>query len=137
MQINPQNTTPNFGAKFLYSDSLKQVADYAKKRGAFTKLNQAQKNLAQKNPDTRILVDLGVYSSIKKTETKPYVEFSIFEPVKRVGRPKKGIRQYELVKKVLFESQREMDPLKFAYNKILGLGKQDINNKIYKRILPD
>ena len=40
-----QTQSPSFKAKFLYSDSLKQVADYAAERGKFGKLNEARKNI--------------------------------------------------------------------------------------------
>ena len=42
---NTRNFTPNFKAKFLHSESLKLVADYAVAHGKFNKLNSARKNI--------------------------------------------------------------------------------------------
>ena len=45
MKIEKRCYTPNFNAKFIQSDDLKKIADYAVEHGKFEKLNQARKNI--------------------------------------------------------------------------------------------
>ena len=56
---NTRNFTPNFKAKFLHSESLKLVADYAVAHGKFNKLNAARKNIDNAYLQTRLRVDIG------------------------------------------------------------------------------
>ena len=47
-----------FQAKFLHSESLKQLADYAVEHNKFEKLNQARKNIDSSFLMTRLRLDI-------------------------------------------------------------------------------
>ena len=64
----------SFQAKFLNSEAMKQIADYAVERGKFDKLNQARKNIDTSCLQTRLRIDIG------EEEGKPFVTFTIYKP---------------------------------------------------------
>lgn len=56
IQNNPSQQT--FQAKFLHSESLKMIAQYAVDHGKFDKLNTARKNIDKAYLTTRLRVDI-------------------------------------------------------------------------------
>ena len=70
-------TQPSFQAKFIYSDALKQVADYAVKHNKFNKLNQARKNIDSTYLTTRLKLDIS-----KNADNLPVVSFTRYVPKK-------------------------------------------------------
>ena len=115
MQIKQNYTyahSPKFGAKFLHSESLKQVADYAVENGKFDKLNQARKNIEGAHLQTRVRFDMGV-----NDKGFPFLTFSRFNPKKSVLVPMSA-DDYQLTKATVIESSNKCNPLKFAFEKI-------------------
>ena len=59
MKIGSYNSSkPAFQAKFLNSQSLKLIAEYAVEKGEFKKLNTARKNIDSSNLTTRLRMDI-------------------------------------------------------------------------------
>jgi hypothetical protein len=132
MRIN--NTTsinPNFSAKFFYSDSLKQVADYAVEKGKFDKLNSARKSIDSRCVTTRIKLEAGLNS-------KGFAKLVFFKYL-----PKQGViipktmEDYVLVKTTTYNSNIEKNPLKMALSKIIKMGNNNANNNTFKLIVID
>ena len=126
--MNIQKTNPNFQAKFLHSESLRLIADYAKENGKFEALNIARKNISTSNLTTRIRVDIG------ENLGRPFVTFSKFVPRKKV-RIAKTMDDYKLAKTEIYESGKHQNPLKFALEKIIKLGNDAPNNKMFRRLV--
>lgn len=125
------NYRQNFKAKFLTSESLKLVANYAVEHGKFDKLNQARKNIDSSFLQTRIRVDIG--------ETKkgfPLVSFTRFSPKSNVA-VAKTFDDYKQSKVTIFESSKKMNPLKFAMEKIIKMGNNAPHNNMYKKVVVD
>ena len=124
-----QSYSPAFRAKFINSEALKQVVEYAVEHKKFDKLNQARKNIDNSCLTVRLLVDIG------ETENgKPYISFTKFEPKKNIIIPSSN-DDYREVKTVKFVSEKKMNPLKFAYEKIIKLGNDAPNNNMYKHVV--
>ncbi len=134
MQIK-QNCTyahsPKFGAKFLHSESLKQVADYAVDNRKFDKLNQARKNIEGAYLQTRVRFDMGV-----NDKGFPFLTFSRFNPKKSVLVPMNA-DDYQLTKVTIIESSKKCNPLKFAFEKIVKMGNSVPKNNLFKKIVVD
>lgn len=125
------NCKQNFKAKFLNSASLKLVADYTVEHGKFDKLNQARKNIDSAYLQTRIRVDIG--------ETKkgfPLVSFTRFSPKPNVA-VAKTFDDYKQSKVTIFESSKNVNPLKFALEKIIKMGNNAPHNNMYKKVVVD
>lgn len=128
MLVLNQNS-PSFQAKFLYSDSLKQVADYAVAHGKFKKLNQARKNIDNSHLQTRLLLNIS-----QDNNGKPVVSFTRFVPKKTVIIPQ-TMDDYSESKTTIFTSSKKVNPLKFALEKIIKLSNNAPNNNMYKNVV--
>ena len=122
---------PSFQAKFVYSDSLKQVADYAVEHNKFNKLNQARKNIDNAYLTTRLKLDI-----TKNSDNLPVVNFSRFIP-KRGAIPPFAAGDYVQVKTVSYAASKKINPLKFALEKIIKLSNNAPQNKMYKSVVKD
>ena len=80
--IATQNPNPNFKAKFLYNNTLKQISEKAAELGQLENLNQARKNISMQDNNIGLLVDIG------ENNGKPFVSFSKYIPRKKVKSPK-------------------------------------------------
>lgn len=119
----------SFQAKFLHSESLKKVADYAVEHNKIDKLIQAKKNIDTSYLQTRLKMD------ISETETgKPIVSFTKYSPKKNINIAY-SIDDYEIVKTTEFKSEKKINPLKFALDKIIKLGNNAPHNKMYKKVV--
>lgn len=125
----PQNYTPNFQAKFFYSDDLKLVAEYAVQHGKFDKLNQARKNIESAHLTKRLLLNID-----KTKEGNTVVRFTRFCPRKTVIIPQK-FEDYSLKKVKEYICYGKTNPLKFAMRKIIELGNNAPNNNMYKDVV--
>ena len=112
MQVTKVNSTPNFQAKFLHSESLKQIADYAAEHGKFNKLNTARKNIDNAYLQTRLRVDIG------ENEGKPFISFTRFKP-KKTTVVVNSINDLKQDKVTLFKSDKPENVFKFALEKII------------------
>lgn len=121
--------TPAFSAKFLHSESLKQIADYAVEHNKFEKLNQARKNIDSSFLKTRLRVDTGI-----NEKGFPFVTFTRLEPKKSIN-VALSMDDYKQAKITLFESNKKENPLKFALEKIIKLGNDAPKNNMYKNVV--
>lgn len=128
MKINNQYNTPNFKAKFLYSKSLELVADYAVEKGKFEKLNQSRKNIEKFYLRRRLRVDIG------DNDGKPFITFTRFVPKDSVITPK-TMQDLKLNKIVSIECGQRKNILKFALEKLIKLGNDTPNNKLFQDIV--
>ena len=124
-----QTYKPQFRAKFLHSESLKMIADYAVEHGRFDKLNQARKNIDLSCLPIRIRVDIGL-----SEKGFPLISFTKFRPKNGMITPK-TMNDYELVKCVTYSSEKKENLLKFAMEKIIKMGNHVPNNKIFKTVV--
>ncbi len=127
--MNIQNSSPqiNFQAKFLQSESLYQIVDYAIKHGKFSELNAARKVLETADPRTRVIVD------ICYTNKKPTVIFTHMVP----NQARSGMYADEFVvrKQTDFIAKKaDENPLKFALNQIINMAKNGTKGGQYKEI---
>lgn len=119
----------NFQAKFLHSESLKMVADYAVEHNKFDKLNQARKNIDSAFLQTKLRMDIR-----KNKNGNPVVSFTKYSPKKNVDIAY-TLDDYELIKTTEFISEKKMNPLKFAFEKIIKLSNNAPHNKMYKHVV--
>jgi len=127
MKIQPYS--PSFKAKFVYSESLKQIVEYAIKNGKFDKINQARKNIDTSHLKTRLRVDIGV-----NDKGFPFVTFA-----RLLVKPNVVIPQYKsdyrIDKIVEYVSRKRIDPCKFAFEKIVKMGNSAPKNRIYYNVV--
>ena len=124
-----QTYTPNFQAKFFHSESLKMVADYAVQHGKFDKLNTARKNIDKSNLTTRLRMDIRV-----DEKGHPIVSFTQFRPKTNIVVPQ-SMDDYELIKCTDISANSPVNPIKFAYERIIKLGNNAPFNNYYKNIV--
>ena len=118
----------NFKAKFLKSESLKLVADYAIEKGKFEKLNQARKNIDTANLKTRLRFDFG------EIDGRPFVTFARYDLKPEVVIPQ-SLSDYKEPKFYIFESSKKCNVLKFAFERLIKLGNNAPNNNMYKQVV--
>ena len=123
-----QSSNVQFGAKYLNSDSLKQVVEYAVERNKFDKLNSARKNIDKACFRTRLKVDIG------ENEGKPFISFSRYNPKSTVIVPKTS-DDMVLEKVSVYKSDKKMNMLKFALEKLIKLGNNAPHNNMYKNVV--
>ena len=129
MNILPHQTiNPNFQAKFLHSESLKLVADYAVEKGKFDKLNQARKNIDTSNLTSRLRFDIG------EVNGRPFVTFARYDLKPNVVVPQ-SLDDYKAPKFYLYESCKKCDMLKFAYERIIKMGNNVPNNRLFRQVV--
>ena len=119
----------SFQAKFLHSESLKMVADYAVEHNKFDKLNQARKNIDASYLQTRLKMDIS-----EKENGNYIVSFTKYCPKKNINIAY-SLDDYEIVKTTEFTSEKKINPLKFALDKIIKLGNNAPHNKMYKKVV--
>ncbi len=125
---NYQNQT-SFQAKFLHSESLKLIADYAVEHNKFNRLNAARKNIDKSYLQRRIRVDI-----YKTDDGRPAICFSRFVPKDEVLAAKSG-NDYTMDKTVVYEAGEKGNLLKFALEKIIKLGNNAPHNNMFHKIV--
>lgn len=129
MDIKYNNPNINFNAKFVKSDSLKDVVNYAIEHGQFDRLNKARKELDSSYKGLRTRLKLDIYYN----DDYPTVIFSRFEPKKNsLGISEKD---YELTAQTEHVSSKKMNALKFALERIIKLANNAPDNKLYKKVV--
>ena len=129
MKIQNTPSQQTFQAKFLYSDSLKQIADYAVEHNKCEKLNTARKNIERSYLTTRLRADI-----YENEEGKKFISFSKFIPKKNVL-VAKNQDDYIMAKTTTYESNKKGSLLKFGLEQIIKLGNNAPNNKMYKYVV--
>ena len=129
MQIRNNNfNQPAFQAKFLNSQSLKMIADYAVEKGKFQALNTARKNIDKCRFSTYLRVD------IFKEENKCGISFTRYVPKDNVIVPK-YMDDYIITKVKTYETTKTSNPLKFGLEKIIKLGNNAPHNNLFKEVV--
>lgn len=129
MKVN-RTSNINFQAKFLKSDSLQQVVNYAIERGKFDKLNTARRNIDNTHFSTRLMVDIG------DDEGRPFVRFTRYN-LKPNAPLDYTMEDFRPEKTTVFKSSVKMNPLKFALEKIIKMGNDAPHNNMYKKVVKD
>lgn len=130
MQINQPTYTPNFQARFIYSESLNNIAKFAVENHVFGKLKRMQANISRAHLKTRLQVDIG-----KNNENIPTVTFTRLYPRFNVRYPQK-FDDYTIVKRTTYEAEHQnINPLWFAMQKIIEMGKFAPNNEIFQEVV--
>ncbi len=129
LNTNTPQSNINFQAKFLHSEDLKKVVDYAVEKGKFEKLNTARKNIDSAHFTTRLKLDI-----LQNQNGKNIVRFSTFKPKKNASVPY-SLNEYELVKTTDYVNNKKENPLKFAFEKIIKLSNNAPHNNMYKNIV--
>lgn len=127
MEVKNYNSNIQFQAKFLKSDSLTDIVNYAVEHGKFDKLNKARKNIDNAYLRYRLKVQLCF------TDGKPTVIISRYEPPKR--KFVMSLDDYELTAQTEFIAKKQRNPLKFALEKLIELGNNAPNNNMYKKVV--
>lgn len=121
--------SPNFGARFLHSDDLARIAQYACDNKKFDKLNEARKKLDATRLTSRLYVEVGTLE-----KGNPFVKFFRYQPKKNVIVAKKA-DDYEIVKVVVVSSSNvKENPLAFALKQIIKLANGMPNGNLFKRL---
>ena len=128
MRITTNYNTPSYKAKFVYSDDLKKVVNYAVETNRFTKLNNARKNI-----DSAYLTRRLKFEFVGNENGYPVVAFTRFTP--KSGIIPKNINDYEQSEKFICISSKKMNPLKYGYDMIIKLSNSAPQNNLYKRIV--
>lgn len=124
MIVNNTNFSPNFGAKFLNTETLKETAEYAIKNNKFEKLNTARKNIEEYDTFVKLAVD--------RDESGKNFVFTTYTP-------KYTLKNGEVKKR--FKKTRTLIPaqkgnyLNELYNLIIKMGNNAPENKLYKKII--
>ena len=128
--MHVQNSTSqiNFQARFLHSESLQKVAEYAVDKGKFDKLNQSRLNISKHYMDRRLMFDLG-------TDEKgfPYAVFTRYVP--KYSRMPQTIEDYKNPLKIVYKADKKMNPLKYGLQLLIRLGNDAPHNKMYKNVI--
>lgn len=127
MDICNYNSNIQFGAKFLKSDALERIVDYTIEKGTYLKLEKAAKNIDKSMLKTRIFVELGTFNE------KPAVTFTIYDPRVNVAIPQDFEKDYTLRKSTTYVSDKEKNPLQFAYSIIKRMGSDVPHNKLFRQ----
>ena len=128
MQIDKINPTA-FQAKFIHTDDLKNVVEYAVKHNKFDKLNESRKNIDKAYLQHRIRFELSQYP-----DGRPYVIFTRYAPKKNA----KIIRteeDYIKSEPLIYESSKVMNPLKYGLLKLIKLGNNAPYNRMYEKVV--
>ena len=128
MQVNSINQQ-NFKAKFINTPNMRDIAQYAVEHGKFEKLNIARKNIDSQFLRTRIKVDLC-------TNENGFARliFQRYFPKNDVIIPKSEA-DYVVSPQMIYDASTNVNPLKFAFNKIVKMGNNEARNRMFHRVV--
>ncbi len=119
----------SFGAKFIENQDFIAVADYAFKKHKMDIFNQSLKNIDKIRKDTYIKMNLCY------TDKFPTVVFSRYE---KGWNPKlqQTTDEYLLKRQVDYVAEdKKLNPLKMAFDKIIKMGSNVPDNKMFKYVV--
>ena len=128
MQIQSSTSQIGFRARFLHSESLQKVAEYAVENGKFDKLNQSRKNISKHYIDRRLMFDLNV-----DEKGFPYAVFTRYVP--KYSKMPQTIEDYKNPLKIIYKAGKKMNPLKYGLQLLVRLGNNAPHNKMYKNVI--
>ena len=129
MEIKNYNSNIQFQAKYLKSDSLTDIVNYAVEHGNFDKLNEARKNVDKTYIRTRLKVDLCNENNL------PVVIISRYVPKSR--KAVFSLDEYTLAAQTKFIAPQKMNPLHFGLQTLIKLGDNAPNNDMYKKVVSE
>jgi hypothetical protein len=128
MNINNNYSNVNFQAKFVKSDSLCDIVNYAVEKGKFDKLNQARKNIDKAYLMAKLKVDI-FYSN-----NHPALAITKYEPKKQCSGL--SVDDYVPTNRVEFECQKpKANPVAYALKILIKMGNNAPKNNIYKDVV--
>ena len=124
-----RNTTPNFQAKFLNTEVLKDTVEYAVRNNKFDKLNQARKTIENYDVFTKIAVDL------RKNEKTGADEFIFTSYIPKYNKNKKGeiVTEYKQISTTIPRNQKKSHYQ--LYQLLIKMSNNAPENKLYKKIV--
>ena len=129
MKIQNDNyTKTSFKAHFINSKSLSMIEDYAVKKGKSEKLALAKKNIESCYDDVFLRVD------IFKLKGLPCISFSRYTPKKGIKSPR-CMKDLLLSNVKMYKSSKPCDILKFALHKVVRLGYDVPNYKLFRDVV--
>lgn len=128
MQVDKINPTA-FQAKFIHTESLKDVVEYAVKHNKFDKLNEARKNIDSAYIPYRIRFEL-----FKYPDGRPYVIFTRYVP-KNDNKIIRTEEDYIKSEPLIYECSKVMNPLKYGLLKLIKLGQNAPHNRMYEKVV--
>lgn len=133
MKINRKEPVYNnplaFKAKFIHTEDLKQVAQWAVDNNKFDRLNDARKNIDRYFLQRRIKLEL-----TQTEDGRPSVVFTRFTP-KKNSPVIKSAEDYIQSAPMIYECSKKMNPFKYAYLKILKLANGAPDNRMFNKIV--
>ena len=118
----------SFNAKIVPNSSYNQVMDYAVQHGKAAKLFEALENIDRIRHDT--LIEMNVCY----TENYPTVVFSRYE--KGWNKVLQEPTDYFVIKRqVDYISDKKENPLKYALSRLIKLGNDAPNNKMFQEVV--
>ena len=127
MNIQNNPTQTSFQAKFLHTEDLYNIADYAVKHNKFKELNNARKVFEAADPRTRVAVDLCY------TGKKPTIIFSYYVP--NPARSGMFADEFVLANQTdIIAKKSNEDIIKFGLRQIISIAKQGPNSHQFKEI---
>lgn len=128
MNISNSYQNINFQAKFVDNKTLTQISDYAFEHNKFDRFNESIRNIDKIRKDSLLKMD------ICYTGEFPTVVFSRIEKkwdfVNNMPTDK-----YVLKKQTEFISDKKMNPVKFAFEKLIKLGNNAPDNKMFQAVV--
>ena len=127
MNIQPTNSV-SFNAKIVNNNAYEEVMKYALEHNKFTRFTKTLENIDKIRKDTFIRMD------ICYTEDYPTVVFSRYERGwnKFTQQP---TDKYVLKRQVDFISSKKENPAKYAFKKLVKLGNDAPNNKMFQEVV--
>ena len=120
---------PNFQAKFIHTQSIKDLAEFAVRTNRFDKLNKARKKIDNAYLRHRISFELS-----QTNEGIPIAIFTRYTPKKDVAFPK-TIDDFEKSAPIEYRAKRIMNPLIYGYDIIRKLATFNGQNDMFKKIV--
>ncbi|MBE7713484.1 MAG: hypothetical protein E7Z87_07055 [Cyanobacteria bacterium SIG26] len=128
-QITQNHQNINFKAKFLHSQDLENIVKYSIKKGKFEKLNIARKMIDERHLKARLMVELSTNEN-----GLPIMTITKFLPNKNITTAA-TINDYHIAKTTKLESGKKMNPLKFGLEKLIKMGNNHADNKLFERVV--
>ena len=126
-----QNYQTTFGVKFFDTPDLKSVADWAKAKDEkmIAKLYKSAKKIEGSYLTTRLTFEFGTGKN-----GFPCIIFTRYLPKKNVLIARTGA-DYAPRKQIIYEAREDVDKFEFAYEKLVRMGNNAPNNRIFQKIV--
>ncbi len=124
------NYNPNFKAKFIDCNDLRQVVNYAIEHGKADKLNETRKNIESSYLTTRLTFSLG-----ETDNGFPKVVFTRLKPKSHVLMPE-YYKDYVESKPIEYVyTAKNKSKLAYALDLLIRMGSCVPNNKVFRKVV--